>query len=251
MLAPFSQYSARKIVREADYVLYVSHAFLQKEYPPKPGAVMVACSNVALPGNISNDILKERIERIETKEGDNIVLGQIGNLSVRYKGYHVVLKALQILKSSPYNFVYELVGGGSEDEILKQAKELGVEKSIVIRGRMDHKNIPDFMKCVDIYLHPSLTEGLPRVVVEAISNAVPCLVSSAGGTAELVPQEWVHKPGDYKKLAADLLKMAGSNELMKKAAITNFEKGKEFYPEVLNIRRVEHYNKFFEILKSS
>lgn len=250
LLALFGEYSCKKTVKAANYVLYVSQEYLQSAYPHKEDAITVACSNVALDSEIKDNILENRIRKIDDQQRNSYTIGQIGNLSMKYKGYSVALKALKIVKESGYNVNYEIVGAGDASGVIKEAKKLKIDDKLVIRGKMNHSDISIFLQNIDIYIHPSYTEGLPRAVVEAMSNATPCLTSNAGGTSELLPEEWKHNPGDYKKLAADILKMLGDKYRMKDSAIANFEKAREYYPDVLNSRRTNYYDLFFKNISS-
>lgn len=250
LLAPFSERSCRTTVKAADYVLYVSQKDLQEEYPHKEGAVTVACSNVALDSDIKGDVLERRHRKIDEFQKNSYTIGQIGNLSVKYKGYSVALKALKIVNAAGYDVRYEIVGGGDANEVIKEAKKLKIDEKVVIRGRMKHEEIPMFLQNIDVYVHPSFQEGVPRAVVEAMSYAVPCIASKAGGTGELLPEEWIHKPGDYRKLAADILRLLGDKRRLKDAATANFEKAREYYPDVLNTRRTNYYDLFFKNISS-
>ena len=250
LLAPYNEHICRTIVRDAKYVLYVSQRDLQIEYPHREDAVTVACSNVALDSNIKPEVLEERIRKIDEHQGDSYTIGQIGNLSVRYKGYKVALKALKMVNDAGYDVSYAIVGGGEANNVINEAKKIKIDDKVIIRGRMKHEEISMFLQNIDVYVHPSFQEGVPRAVVEAMSYAVPCIASSAGGTGELLPKEWVHKPGDYKKLAADILRMLGNKHRLKDASKANFEKAKEYYPNVLNERRTTYYDSFFKNISS-
>ena len=63
------------------------------------------------------------------------------------------------------------------------------------------------MDQVDIYIQPSLTEGLPRGLLEAMSRGCPAIASRVGGIPELLGNSCLHRPGDAEGLAR-LLKQA-------------------------------------------
>ena len=247
IIAPFSERIHKKVIFDSDFVLYVTQECLQKEYPYKPTARTVSCSNVSLP-IIDNSVLDERLDRIGKHNGKSFVFGQIGNVSVAYKGYEVMLNAMDRLKKSGLDIQYHIVGGGNPDSLIEKAKALRLERQLVFRGHMDHSMISEFLREIDIYVHPSFQEGVPRSAIEAISHAVPVLISNAGGSSELVSKEWIHKPGDVEKLVGDILKITQNKELQSLAACENFERGKDYYADILNSKRSAYYDSFFQSL---
>ena len=60
---------------------------------------------------------------------------------------------------------------------------------------------------MDIYIQPSLTEGLPRALLEAMGRGCPAIASQVGGISELLEASCLHRPGDAEGLAR-LLKQA-------------------------------------------
>ncbi|MEO6151499.1 MAG: glycosyltransferase, partial [Mucilaginibacter sp.] len=86
---------------------------------------------------------------------------------------------------------------------------------------------------LDLYLHPSKHEGLPRAVIEAMSRACPVLASTIAGTPELLPAKYLHEPGDYKKLAGQIKDTLNNKELLCAMALENFNHSKAYtYTEI-------------------
>ena len=83
-----------------------------------------------------------------------------------------------------------LVGGGSlEPKLHARAKELGMEDSILFAGRRPHAEIPDWMGACDVFCLPSLREGCPNVILEALACGRPVVASRVGGVPELLNDE--------------------------------------------------------------
>ncbi len=235
----------KKRVQEASHVLYVTQEYLQALYPNNKG-ITVACTN-AMVSPVEESVLQTRIERIKSrKAGDPFVIGQIGNLSVSYKGYSVAIEALAHLKKQNIKVEFRVGGNGSPDAILKQAKQLNVEDCIKILGPIPHEEIHLFYDAIDCYIHPSLLEGLPRVCVEAISRGCPCATSKAGGTPELINKLHLHNIGDSLKLAEDIRLLSSNRKMLTDAAVENFQKAKLYYSTITSTKRKDFIENFYK-----
>src|SRR5690606_13816892 len=112
--------------------------------------------------------LPNRLLRIDNFKTNAINVGIIGNIAVRYKGYDVLLKAISNLPDNIKNSVkIQFVGGGDPSYLKSLIERYQVTKHVTIRGKLKAgKEIFDFIDNLDIYIHPSKQEGLPRVVIE-------------------------------------------------------------------------------------
>lgn len=247
LAAPVLERYTRRAVAASRWTLYVTQSYLQNNYPSHPQARTLACSDVALAVPPAS-VLDERLAHISRADFSlrPVRCGQIGNASVPYKGYRIMLLAMRNLRRLGIHVEYHIVGGGDSSALSAQARTLGVGDSLVMHGKMDHECIGDFMQEMDIYVHPSFQEGLPRSIVEAISYGVPCVASNVGGIGELVQEGYMHSVGDSDKLATDLLRLIQDKQELKEVATRNFNHAKVYYPEVLDARRSKFYDAFFQ-----
>lgn len=113
---------------------------------------------------------------------DSSVLLSVGELSHR-KNHSVTIKALSELKDEKIHLV--IAGRGEQyDEFLSLAKELGVDSNVHFLGfRTD---IAELMKSSDIFVFPSVQEGLPVALMEAMACAMPCVASRIRGNVDLI-----------------------------------------------------------------
>lgn len=78
-----------------------------------------------------------------------------------------------------------LVGGGElENELRRKTKELGISSHVLFLGVRE--DIPSILMASDVFVFPSLWEGLPLALVEAQASGLPCLVSSSVSSASKV-----------------------------------------------------------------
>lgn len=96
-----------------------------------------------------------------------------------------VLGLVDAVASLPTRVLLWLVGNGVQrSEILRRALELGVALQII--GPVRNPAMPDVYRQADCFVLPSLTEGHPKALLEAMSCGVPCVVSDRGGNCDLI-----------------------------------------------------------------
>jgi glycosyltransferase involved in cell wall biosynthesis len=125
-----------------------------------------------------------------------IVIGTIAAVDVKYKGQENVIKDLGHLKNEGIlNFEYHLVGGGDQIHLSELAKKYNVHESIKFIGSLPHNKIFEWLDSIDIYIQPSLTEGLPRALIEAMSRGTPSIGTVIVMQAEFQNCYILHKYG--------------------------------------------------------
>ncbi|MHA1677504.1 MAG: glycosyltransferase family 4 protein [Promethearchaeota archaeon] len=131
---------------------------------------------------IYNGIDTEEFKSLKNKKiGKKIKLISTGRLIER-KGYRYLIKALEGLNDK---FELILIGGGNQKQHLKKlAKKLKV--NVRFKGELEHKIIAKELKKADVFILPSLNEGMSNSVLEAMACGLPIIVTDVGGTKELV-----------------------------------------------------------------
>src|SRR5690606_14381450 len=90
-----------------------------------------------------------------------------------------------------------LVGTGDPSWVINLANNLGVSDQVEIVGTLKSgkDGVLPFLDTMHLYAHPSKQEGLPRVVIEALSRGRLAVGSSAAGIPELIDEKFLHSPG--------------------------------------------------------
>ena len=124
-----------------------------------------------------------------------------GRLSAE-KGHRFLIDALAKLKQAPQPHAV-ILGEGREHEPLKKlARLLGVENRLHLVGF--RRDVLPCLRAADLVVNPSLTEGLPNVVLEAQSLGVPVVATDVGGVSEIFDggqTGWLVPAGDPESLA--------------------------------------------------
>ena len=188
--------ACKRAIKTSPCVLYVTNEYLQKVYPTNGKSY--ACSDVFIDEKMPCKNNKQ-ILRYNSK---TIKICTVGNVGLRYKGHDRVLKAISLLKKRGLSIKYYIIGPGDNSALSKEAKALGVEDSVVFVGSVEHNKVYKEVMKADIYVQPSLTEGLPRAVIEAMSVGMIVVGSDAGGIPELLDKRFIYPKNNYKKLAS-------------------------------------------------
>ncbi len=233
----------RYAIKHAPYVLYVTSHFLQCKYPTQ--GIQEGISDVELLEETNPHLLPKRIARINLQNRP-LVLGTAAAINVRFKGQQYVIQALALLKKKGVICHYELVGNGDKKRLEKLAKKLGVSEQVRFIGAIQHSKIFAWYDNLDIYIQPSLQEGLPRAVVEAMSRALPCIGACTGGIPELIDSSCIYTPrGNMAKKIADMLETFHA-EKMELEARRNFKRAQDFNEEKLKIARDNYMREFLK-----
>lgn len=247
LYAPIAYLRTRRMISRVPFAIYVTREFLQRRYPC-PGYTEAA-SNVQIDPPDS-DVLERRLERIGEPR-DLFTLGLIGTLDHEMKGIDVALEALAETREILPPVELRILGPGNPEPWQSLARQLGVASLVHFDGTLESGDpVLNWLDQVDIYLQPSLTEGLPRATIEAMSRGCPVVASSAGGLTELLDEEDLHRPGDHRDLADRLVRAVTDTEWQRDAARRNFRVSQRYTSDVLEARRNSFWQAFADYASS-
>ena len=187
MIAPLMFFNMRRIVKNADYGIYVTQQFLQKRYPNKNMENTIGISNVDIKSVDSP-------KKYDSFDKNNFSMMTAAALNVKYKGQEYVIKAIKRLKNKyGINVIYYLAGKGDDARLKRIAEKNGVLDNVVFCGMLSRDELSKKMREVDFYIQPSLQEGLPRSLIEAMSHGTVCMGSNVAGIPELLENDKVFR----------------------------------------------------------
>ena len=117
--------------------------------------------------------------------GDDVtIVGTVARLHT-VKGHTYLLKAIKRIVEERQDVVFPWFGDGDlHDELLREAKELGVADYVKFLGF--RKDVPDLLPQLDLFVQPSLSEGLSVAILEALAVGVPVIATAVGGNPEVL-----------------------------------------------------------------
>lgn len=245
---------AKKLVKKANATLYVTEEALQKEYPPNAKAYEDSNDDYFTCGVSDVVIEKEYLfERLPmNSESNHFILISVGFMDSYRKGQHILIETVKILKDKGYSIELRLIGEGKKKEEFEQlAKRLGLEKEVLFLGKISSREtLFQQLKESDIFLLPSKLEGLPRVIIEALSASLPVIASDVNGNSELVQSELLvqeFKASNYSEKIQELIENPGFyNDISKE----NYQKALEYLPDKLDLKRRLFFEKLSILSKN-
>ena len=238
IIAPYMFLKMRTVVKKADYALYVTRDFLQKRYPCK--CESLSASNVLIE-NVDTSILAKRLKK---KVGSELALMTTAAVNVKYKGQQYVIRAIPRLNALGIRVKYILVGEGDVAYLRHEAETYGVADQVEFKGRLPLSRIFDLLDKTDIYIQPSLQEGLPRAMIEAMSRGCVCIGAKTAGIPELIEEKFVVR----RKSVSDIVRtvsdyMNESLDMHQLTFVRNFEEARKYESSILDERRNSYYEK--------
>lgn len=176
-------------------------------------------TSVYLPSGARRQNSREMLQIDETC----FLVGHVGRFSYP-KNHSFLIKIFSELKKKDESTKLLLVGDGeSRREIEKMVEEQGMKDSVIFMGI--RKDVPDLMQAMDVFVLPSLYEGLPVTMVEAQASGLPCFISDkvpldckiTDSVIQLAldksPEEWAESilsmKNQKRKNNYDIIKKAG------------------------------------------
>ncbi len=173
-----------------------------------------------------------------------------GRLSTE-KGHRYLVEAIAKCHPSNKKIYYMFCGEGPcLEELKKQSQRLGVENRCLFVGFQ--RDLQKIFRAMDLFVLPSLTEGLPNVVLEAFSWAKPVVVTPVGGVPELV-EEGVNgmfvPPQNSDLLAEAMTRILDEPQMRHKMGLAGFDTVKKDFGFVAQARKLERV--YSEILEEA
>jgi len=188
--------------------------------------------------NIYVDKQKKRTELGIMKDGPIIGLGV---RLTKQKGIAYLLDAMKLVLMHFPDTTLVIAGDGPiEDDLKRKAAKLGLGRNVVFVGpRLD---IPELLKLFDLYVLPSLWEGLPMVLLEAMAAGCPIVCTDVGGVSTAVKHEvngLLVKPADIEALSAAIISLLSDKAKRECLAQNGLKRFQESFSAEIMTRKYE------------
>ena len=159
------------------------------------------------------------LEELGLSENDFVIMS-IGQISVR-KNQKCIIEAMSRIKNKKIKYV--IVGFGElELELRKLVKKLGLDDRIIFTGyRKDAKAL---LHCANVFAFPSLQEGLPVSLMEAMAVGLPIVASDIRGNNDLIEDGvngYLYDCCDAKSFSKGILKLFNDQQLCNEMSMNN------------------------------
>jgi glycosyltransferase involved in cell wall biosynthesis len=201
------------------------------------------------PGSAQNEVRK----KFRINSGD-IVIGTVGRLSPEKGLEHLISAMRKVVDVLPQTKILIV---GKEDvrySLYLQAKinELELSSHVFFAGF--HDDVPQILRCMDIFCLPSLTEGFNRSLLEAMACSLPVVATNVGGNIEIV-QDGVNgllvPPRNSDALASAITELMEDRQKAQKMGLEGRRLVEENFSIEENVMRMENLYEEIISLRSS
>jgi len=200
-------------------------------YIPGIGVAVKQC------GDTGTETAEQFLEKFDLPKNATVLLS-VGELS-RRKNHQIVLAALAALGRQ--DLYYLICGQGSERErLLKTAERQGVAAYVRMPGYQ--RNMAWIYRNAHLFVFPSMQEGMPVALMEAMAAGLPCVVSDIRGNRELIRARACRfQPESLPELAAALDFMLSCPEWRQQCRVNNRTRIRAYSSGIVQQRMKEIY----------
>lgn len=173
----------------------------------KKGKVTIVNNAIQLEKFLYNENIRNEMRK-KLKIENKLVIGHVGRFDTQ-KNHKYLIKIFENIAQKNKNAILLLVGEGDlYDDVVNQVKELNLEKKVKFLGLRNDVN--KLFQTMDVFVLPSLYEGLPVVGVEAQASGLGCVFSSRMTKLVKVTKnvEFLNLEDDIEKWSDTILKLA-------------------------------------------
>ena len=203
------------MVRLAEFLVFISRS-TAKDY-----AHYVKKEKLRVAWNFPPKDFYEKFRKLKDYRERGNIVGFVGKLTVA-KGALSLLKAIPIILSRDPRIKFLIIGGVDDPRIKVLLKRIIAEYPENVRhiGYVPHRKIPLYYSEMRVLILPSITEGVPHVVLESLACSTPVIATPVGGIPEVFGRRGVfylstRAPDEIARLILSLL---GEEELLHRAS---------------------------------
>ncbi len=196
---------------------------------------------------------------------DTVQLLSISSMAVPYKGVHMALKAVALLKDRYPSIKIKLVGDYMQQRsnlrkigyvrfLERLIKKLGIKENVEFTGPMSAPELVCEMRKSHAVIHSSFVESYSLSLAESMAVGVPCVISYAGGMSELAENEvsgLYYSPCDYRECASQIERIITNKELALNISESSYKlaRVRNCTDDVVTTQ-LDIYNRVLEMIKN-
>lgn len=133
-----------------------------------------------------SDETKESVRAKLHLSADTFVIGHVGRYNVA-KNHETIIKVAEMLCKQYSDIVFVLIGKGTDIYLKEYVKYIGLQNQILCLGY--RSDVTSLLKAFDLFYFPSITEGQPNALIEAMVSGIPFIASNITPIKESIPVE--------------------------------------------------------------
>jgi glycosyltransferase involved in cell wall biosynthesis len=234
----------KRACKKANGVAYVTEKYIQKRYPSNIGNINKDRFETFYTSADLNDVFFDRPRKVNEFNNDILTLVHVAGVNNSAKGHYELLHALSAIKEKGRTVKATFVGGGTMLDYYKELSvKLGLSAEVTFLGHISNtQDIANILKKSDIFVLPTKTEGLPRVILEAMAMGIPCIATRVGGIPELISERCLVDLNDIESLEKKILEFIVDKGALVEESNKNFNKARQYSSEVIQRKRKKFYS---------
>lgn len=188
---------------------------------------------------LPNEIDLSRFDGLRPQDAARARLGVGGGKVVLFlhrlsprKGADLLPEIVRRAVASRADVFFLIAGDGPSRSAVERAlAEAGLLSHARLLGWVPNRDVADLYAAADLYIMPSLEEGFPRVLLEAMATGTPFVASDVGGVREICTaeqQRWLIPPGAADRFADAVVELLGRDELRRGLGVIGKEHVRNF-----------------------
>lgn len=145
---------------------------------------------ITIHNGVDTDAFNIFLSRVDARKKLNLpekgfYFGIVARLK-KAKSHNILLEAFSgVAKSTPDAFLVIVGDGPLENELKKLTEDLNIMSNVFFLGRKNHEEVPEVLRTLDCFVHPSLREGLGVAILEAMASGLPVISTRVDGIIEI------------------------------------------------------------------
>ncbi len=228
--------------RNALRVVGLSQAIKQSIQAVIPGLPVTVIPSMNAQLTSDQDEVKALLQRYQ----GHFVIGHIGALVNKHKGQQYLIEAAQELTQRYPHMLFLLLGEGRDHALF--AEQIGENPAIKLLGF--HHNIGDYLSLFNVFVFPSLEEGLGSTLLDVMQAGVPIIASDVDGIPDIIEHKkngLLVEPGNSRAIV-DAIEMLYTNKpLAQKLVADGLTRVDQFSPSAISTRYLALYRELLSI----
>jgi glycosyltransferase involved in cell wall biosynthesis len=236
----------KKLCKQADGVSYVTEKYIQKRYPSRIKEMDLERFETFYTSADLNPVYFGEARNRECFDKEVLNFVHVSGINNMAKGHYELLSVMADLKEQGYEHKLTFIGGGTLLNKFKElSKDMNIDDQVNFLGHLSNPSeIAEKLKASDMFVLPTMTEGLPRVILEAMAIGLPCIATNVGGIPELLSMDCLIPPNNINALREKIIYFLNNKKLLEKESGYNYNKILKNYTSiVITEKRTEFYQR--------
>jgi len=214
----------KSVIKNAEAAIALTEDMKRAMQEIYPRDIIVVPNGIDIADQLDESSIKD-----EAAHGKCIL--SVGRLE-SVKGVQYLIRAMKRVHDNIPDARLIIIGNGQERAMLEALSiQLGIQKNVQFVGKVPHEKVLSFMQQADVFVLPSLSEGFPMVIIEALACGLPVVASGVGGVPEIITNEangYLVKAKDTESIADNILLLLQDEKLRKKISDNNKQLVKKY-----------------------